>query len=162
VNTRYDGWPPAGLGTDGAFLVGKQPKKELPELAKRFRKLLGSKGWSAARLHKEAVKRFGDDAAVAHSFRRLITKDAPQSDSKTVRQAEAILESAGLTKEPQTTLDQIAEDRPILNALAPIIGSIPAARDATEDQIVAESRRLMGTRHASLHALLTLLLSGHK
>lgn len=156
MNTRFE-WPPRGLGSDGAFAVGKQPKKDLPPIAKKFRRLLGAKGWSIAKLHVEAVKRFGEDAAVPTSFRRLVTKAAPDTDSKTVRQAEAILGDVE-AKEPTLMVEQIANGGNPLSAIAPIIGTIPAARDATEEEIVAESRRLMNSRHASLHALLTLLL----
>jgi hypothetical protein len=147
------------VGTDGAMLVGKQPKKDLPPIAKRFRKLLGEKGWTTVRLHAEASKRFGEEASSPTSFRRLVSRKAPETDSKTVRQADAILsESVGMDS-PTTTIDQIAGDSPVLATIAPIIGHIPEARDATEEQIVAESRRLMNSRHASLHALLTLLLA---
>lgn len=160
-------WPPIGLGGDGAMLVGSRPGKDLPPIARHFRRLLGQKGWTVVRLHEEAVKRFGDDASVPTSFRRLVTKSAPSSDSKTVRQAEALL---GEEFEPvpvddgeaKTTIEQIAGDEPVVSIIAPLIGHIPAAADADEQTIVEHSRRLMNSRHASLHALLTLLLAAHK
>lgn len=146
-------------GGDGAMLVGK-PKKELPPIAVKFRKLLQDRGWTPTRLHEEAVEKFGEDAAVAHSFRRLIGPDAPESETSKARiQAESILIEQPVAAEPTLAIEQMAEGFPAATAIAPLIGHLPAARDATEEQIVAESRKLMNSRHASLHALLTLMLS---
>jgi hypothetical protein len=156
------------LGTDGAFLMpqhrqtpvdgrgASKDRKDFPPLAKKFRRQLKARGWTAKRLHAEAVKKFGPEAAIATSFRRLISRSSPATnDSKTVRQAEEILGA-----EPPLADRNPARDSKAINAIAAIAPHIPNARDASEDEIVDASRRLMHGRHASLHALLTLLLSG--
>jgi hypothetical protein len=162
------------LGTDGAFLMPqhrqtpvdgrgaskerkeRKERKDFPPLAKKFRRQLKARGWTAKRLHAEAVKKFGPEAAIATSFRRLISRSSPATnDSKTVRQAEEILGA-----EPPFASRNPARDSKAINAIAAIAPHIPSARDAGEDEIVDASRRLMHSRHASLHALLTLLLSG--
>lgn len=164
MNTRYDGWPPSGLGGDGAMLVGKHPKKSLPPIAQRFKDELKDLGWTPSDLAREALKRFGDRAAVPQSFRRLVTPNAPESDSKTVGQAEVVIKEARAAKSEtdpvaKLSIEHMAEDSAVAGAIAPLIGHIPAARDADEETVVAASRRLMQSRHASLHALLTLLLA---
>lgn len=155
-------------GEDGAMLVGKIPDQDLPPIARKFKDALKERGWTPSRLHREAKARFGTDAAVAQSFRRLIGVNAPESDNaKAAIQAETILfpripDEHGIIEEnanPTLTIEQMAGNMPTASAIVPLIGHIPAARDATEEQIVAESRRLMNSRHASLHALLTLLLA---
>jgi hypothetical protein len=161
------------LGNDGAAMVGhRSPAKhgeELPPLAKKFRKLLKERKWTAKRLADEAAKMFGDEAAIPTSFRRLISRAAPTSDTKTVRQAEAIIEANPVDRIEQRdgaslTIDAIAEKRressvKTISTVAAIAPHLSAARDASEEEIVAESRKLMHSRHASLHALLTLLLA---
>lgn len=144
------------------MLVGDRANKPLPPIALLFKKALRDRGWTPTRLAEEASKRFGDDAAVPQSFRRLVRHDAPESDSKTVIQASAILEVPldDIPNDgPKLAVERMAEDEPAVSAIAPLIDFIPAARDADEETIVAASRKLMGGRHASLHALLTLMLA---